>query len=36
AINVYDRANIFYIDRVRNQRVDQLPFLPSVGASLTF
>lgn len=36
AINIYNRANVFYVDRIRNQRVDQLPFLPSVGASLTF
>jgi hypothetical protein len=35
-INVYDRQNIFYYDRVRGERVDQLPILPSVGASLTF
>lgn len=36
AINVYDRDNIFYIDRIRNQRVNQLPFLPSVGVNMTF
>lgn len=35
-INVYDRKNIFYYDRVRGTRVDQLPILPSVGVSLTF
>jgi carboxypeptidase-like protein/TonB-dependent receptor-like protein len=35
-INVYDRKNIFYFDRVRGERVDQLPILPSIGASLTF
>jgi len=34
--NVYDRENIFYVNRVTNQRVNQLPFLPSVGVSLTF
>ncbi len=34
--NVYDRQNIFYFDRVLNQRVDQLPFMPSIGCSLTF
>ena len=27
---------LVYIDRVTNKRVDQLPVLPSVGASLTF
>jgi hypothetical protein len=34
--NVYNRENIFYVNRVTNQRVNQLPFLPSVGVSLTF
>ena len=29
--NVYSRANIFYINRVTGERVDQLPFLPSIG-----
>ena len=32
--NVSDRDNIFFVDRINNQRVDQLPILPSVG--LTF
>lgn len=34
--NAYDRQNIFYFDRVRGQRVDQLPLLPSMGASFSF
>ncbi|MFN2428930.1 MAG: hypothetical protein ABR574_02860, partial [Cryomorphaceae bacterium] len=34
--NVYNRANIFYIDRVTGQRVDQLPFLPSFGLLYAF
>ncbi len=34
--NVYDRANVFYFDRIRGDRVDQLPILPSLGASITF
>ncbi|MFT5667633.1 MAG: hypothetical protein ACI9DK_001832 [Vicingaceae bacterium] len=34
--NVYNRENIFYVNRVTNDRVNQLPFLPSVGVSLTF
>jgi hypothetical protein len=34
--NVYNRNNIFYIDRVTNQRIDQLPIMPSLGISLTF
>lgn len=36
AINIYNRENIFYFDRVRYQRVNQLPFLPSLGISMTF
>ncbi len=36
AINVYDRENIFYVDRIRNQRVNQLPFLPTLGMNMTF
>ncbi len=35
-VNVYDRANIFYFDRVRNTRVNQLPFMPSVGVTYAF
>jgi len=35
-INVYNRANVFYFDRVHYTRVNQLPILPSIGASLTF
>ncbi|MDQ3191798.1 MAG: TonB-dependent receptor [Bacteroidota bacterium] len=34
--NAYNRENIFYFDRVRYERVNQLPILPSVGMSLTF
>jgi hypothetical protein len=34
--NLYDRDNIFYVNRVTNERVDQLPILPSIGATLTF
>jgi hypothetical protein len=34
--NAYDRENIFYFDRVRFERVDQLPILPSVGVSFRF
>ncbi|RME99974.1 MAG: TonB-dependent receptor, partial [Bacteroidetes bacterium] len=32
--NAYDRRNVFYVDRITNNRVDQLPILPSLG--LTF
>ncbi len=35
-INVYNRSNVFYVDRITNERVDQLPILPSLGVSLTF
>ncbi len=35
-INMYDRENIFYFDRIRYQRVNQLPFLPSLGINMTF
>jgi hypothetical protein len=31
--NVYDRQNIFYFDRVKFERVNQLPILPSVGVN---
>jgi hypothetical protein len=34
--NVYDRDNIFYYDRVKSIRIDQLPILPSVGAYYSF
>ncbi len=34
--NVYNRDNIFYVNRVTSERVDQLPILPSIGLSLTF
>ncbi len=34
--NVYDRKNIFYFDRVRYQRIDQLPVLPSMGLTFMF
>jgi hypothetical protein len=36
AINVYNRANIFYFDRISYQRADQLPFIPTVGAIFSF
>lgn len=34
--NAYDRANIFYFDRVLNERVDQLPIIPSLAAKFSF
>ncbi len=36
AINALDTQNIFYYNRIINQRINQLPFLPSAGLSLTF
>lgn len=34
--NVYNRKNVFYFNRITYQRVNQLPFLPSLGVSCTF
>ncbi|OAV44594.1 TonB-dependent receptor [Lewinella sp. 4G2] len=31
--NAYNRENIFYVDRISNERVDQLPILPSLNAT---
>lgn len=36
ASNVYNRKNIFYFDRVKATRVDQLPILPSMSVSFAF
>ena len=36
ATNVYNRENIFYYDRVKNKRVNQLPILPNINLSLKF
>ena len=36
ATNVYNRNNVFYFDRVRYKRVDQLPLLPTVSLIMTF
>ncbi len=36
ATNVYNRENIFYFDRVRNKRVNQLPILPNINISFKF
>ena len=35
-INVYNRANIFYLDRINKERVDQLPILPAIGVKFDF
>jgi len=34
--NSYNRDNIFYFDRVRFERVDQLPIIPSIGIRLNY
>ena len=34
--NAYNRENIFYYDRVNNERVDQLPIMPSAGLTFRF
>ncbi|HNW00299.1 MAG TPA: hypothetical protein PKL06_13075, partial [Chitinophagales bacterium] len=34
--NLYNRENIFYFDRVRYERVNQLPILPSLSMSYSF
>jgi hypothetical protein len=34
--NAYNRANIFYYDRITNSRVNQLPVLPALGISYSF
>jgi len=34
--NAYNRENIFYVDRVSNEKVNQLPLMPSAGINLTF
>lgn len=34
--NVYNRDNIFYFDRIKYERVNQLPILPSLSVSYKF
>lgn len=34
AINAYDRRNLFYLDLLTRERVDQLPIIPYVGFSV--
>lgn len=35
-INTYNRKNVFYFDRVRYERVNQLPILPSLSVNYQF
>jgi len=34
--NVYSRKNIFYVNRITQETVFQLPILPSIGLDLSF
>ena len=34
--NIYNRENIFYFNRIKYERVNQLPIMPSIGANITF
>jgi hypothetical protein len=34
--NVYNRNNVFFVDRVTNERIDQLPVMPTFGFQLNF
>jgi hypothetical protein len=34
--NLYNRNNVFYQDRISGERIDQLPFMPSLGVSISF
>jgi hypothetical protein len=34
--NIYNRENVFYVDRITNSRVNQLPILPSLGLQFLF
>lgn len=36
ATNIYNRKNIFYVDRYTFKRIDQLPIMPNVNVSFTF
>ena len=36
ATNVYNRKNIFYFDRIKHERINQLPLMPSLGVIMTF
>ncbi|MCE3258542.1 MAG: hypothetical protein K0S12_183, partial [Bacteroidetes bacterium] len=36
ATNIYNRENIFYVDRFTFKRINQLPIMPSLSMSFTF
>lgn len=35
-INVYNRKNVFYFNRIKNERVNQLPVMPSLAVNYSF
>ena len=35
-VNTYNRQNVFYFDRIQYKRINQLPFLPAIGATFSF
>jgi hypothetical protein len=35
-MNLYNRQNVFYVDRITMKRIDQLPILPTLGLSWRF
>jgi hypothetical protein len=36
ATNIYNRENIFYVDRFTFKRINQLPIMPNLNMSFTF
>jgi len=34
--NIYNRENIFYVDQISGERINQLPIMPSAGVMFTF
>ena len=36
ATNLYNRANVFYVERSTNEVVNQLPIIPTIGANFEF
>jgi len=35
-LNVYNRRNVFFLDRMTQERIDQMPILPTVGIKISF
>jgi hypothetical protein len=36
ATNLYNRANVFYVDRSTSDVINQLPIIPTIGANYEF